>query len=83
MRLQAILPSLISLSQSGFLKGRDIADNCLLAQELIQSLDRKARGHNLVFKFDMMKAFDRVSWNFLQLLLAKFGFHSLFILFNL
>lgn len=63
-RLSSLLPKLISEEQTGFLKGRDIADNILLAQELLQSLNRRARSHNVVFKFDMAKAFDRVSWLF-------------------
>ena len=78
-RLKVVLPTIISLEQSGFVSGRDIADNILLAQELVNSIDKKARGHNVIFKLDMMKAFDRVSWDFLSRLLLQFGFHSHFV----
>ncbi len=63
------MPRLISEPQSAFLPGRDIHDNILLAQELLQHLDRKVHGHNMILKLDLMKAFDRVSWSFLLLLL--------------
>lgn len=76
-RLKPLLPQLISQEQSAFLSGRDITDNVLLAQELIQHLDRRVRGANVAFKLDMMKAFDRVSWR--HRLLIKFGFPSQFV----
>ncbi|CAI9777180.1 unnamed protein product [Fraxinus pennsylvanica] len=36
---------------------RNIGDNILLAQELIQNIDRKTRGGNMVLKLDMAKAY--------------------------
>ena len=41
-RLRAILPSIISQEQSAFCPGRDIAENVLLAQEMVASINRKA-----------------------------------------
>ena len=61
-----------------FVEGRDITDNILLAQELVHSIDKKIRGHTMILKLDMMKAFDRDSWPFLFSLLAKFGFSHRF-----
>lgn len=54
-RLKALFPGLILEEQSAFLRGRDISDSILLAQELVQHLDKKVRGHNILFKLDMMK----------------------------
>lgn len=79
--LKALLPSLILKEQSAFVQGREISDNILLAQELVGSPEKKIRGHNIIFKLDMMKAFDRVSWIFLSKLLAKLDIHSHFIAF--
>nr|XP_027060692.1 uncharacterized protein LOC113687227 [Coffea arabica] len=79
-RLKTILPGIVSAEQSAFCPGRDIAENVLLAQEMIASIDKRARGNNCIFKLDMMKAFDRVSWVFLRQLLCKFGFDYRFIL---
>lgn len=73
-RLSPLLPKLLSPKQAGFLAGRDIHDNTLLALELVNSLDTKTRGHNIIAKLDMSKAFDRVSWPLLQVVLLKFGF---------
>lgn len=79
MRLRDFLPALISEEQSAFIKGCEIADNIILVQEMLHHLDKKARGHNIFFKLDMAKAFDRVCWEFLHKVLHKFGFHHRFI----
>lgn len=76
--LRDILPRLISEEQSAFVRGRDISDNVLMAREMLSHLDRRTTGNNVMFKLDMMKAFDRVSWSFLQRLLEQFGFHARF-----
>lgn len=60
-RFKPLLPKLILDNQSAFLQGREISDSVLLAQELVQHIDKKVRGHNIMLKLDMMKAFDRVS----------------------
>lgn len=65
MRLGKVLPHVISPTQSGFIKGRLIQDNILLAQELMSYLGKRVNGSNIVLKLDVAKAFDRVSWFFL------------------
>ncbi|EOY14356.1 Uncharacterized protein TCM_033752 [Theobroma cacao] len=78
-RLAKILPSIITENQSGFVGGRLISDNILLAQELIRKLDTKSRGGNLALKLDMMKAYDRLDWSFLIKVLQHFGFNEQWI----
>ncbi|KAL0405921.1 UNVERIFIED_CONTAM: hypothetical protein Slati_3906000 [Sesamum latifolium] len=63
-KLAQTLPNLISPSQSGFVPGRLIGDNILMAQEMIQHLDLRYSKGNLVIKLDMSKAYNRVNWNF-------------------
>ncbi|WRX25707.1 Reverse transcriptase domain - like 10 [Theobroma cacao] len=75
-RLSKILPSIISKNQSGFVNGRLISDNILLAQELIGKIDAKSRGGNVVLKLDMAKAYDRLNWDFLYLMMEHFGFNA-------
>lgn len=74
VRLAGLLPKLISQNQTGFTPQRDIAHNILLAQEMVEQLDRKCRGGNMIIKLDMMKAYDRVEWKALFMVLRKFGF---------
>ncbi|XP_027072036.2 uncharacterized protein [Coffea arabica] len=78
-RLEKVLPRLISPQQSGFVKGRAISDNILLAQEMISRIGRKVRGSNVVLKLDMAKAYDRVSWMFLLSVMRKFGFGEVWL----
>nr|XP_027122188.1 uncharacterized protein LOC113739143 [Coffea arabica] len=78
-RLAAILPKVISPQQTGFVKGRNITENYLLAQELLSGIRHKSRGGNVAVKLDMAKAYDRVSWTFTVSVLRKFGFGERFI----
>lgn len=77
--LACIFPVIISENQSGFVKGRVIQDNILLAQELMHHLSKRVSGSNIAIKLDMAKAFDKVSWFFLIKVLRKIGFHEIFI----
>ncbi|XP_073122746.1 uncharacterized protein [Henckelia pumila] len=73
-RLRSVVGRLVSQSQSGFMPGRMIADNILLAHELTHSINLPARGGNVILKLDMAKAYDRVQWSFLLDVLRRFGF---------
>ncbi|KAL0406297.1 UNVERIFIED_CONTAM: hypothetical protein Slati_3943600 [Sesamum latifolium] len=53
------------LAYSGFVPGRLLSDNVLLAQELIHSLESRRPEANVIFKLDMAKAYDWISWEFL------------------
>ncbi|KAL2498245.1 Uncharacterized protein Adt_23795 [Abeliophyllum distichum] len=78
-RLSNILPQIISAPQSGFIPGRLIGDNILLAQELLHTLDTKVRWGNAILKLDMAKAYDRLDWGFLISVLEGFGFDAIWI----
>ncbi|KAL0463205.1 UNVERIFIED_CONTAM: hypothetical protein Slati_0208100 [Sesamum latifolium] len=78
-RISQALPELISPSQSGFIPGRLISNNILLAQEMIHYLDLRYKNSNLVIKLYMSKAYDRVSWAFLLIVMQKMGFPTRFL----
>eukprot|EP00253_Pinus_taeda_P008550 PITA_08550 len=72
-KLKPILPGIISEEQSGYVEGRQILDNILLAQEMIHTLhSRKETG--MLMQLDISKAYDKVSWRYLEAILEAFGF---------
>jgi hypothetical protein len=72
-RLKPLLPILISKEQSGFVEGRKIMDNIILAHEIIHTLkSRKKSG--MIIQLDFAKAYDKLSWNYMEKALEAFGF---------
>lgn len=49
-RMVDVLPRLIFREQGAVVRGREIADNVLLAQELISCMGKKNRGGNVAIK---------------------------------
>jgi hypothetical protein len=58
-----------------------ITDNVLVAFECIHAIQTgsSAREKFSAYKLDLVKAYDRVDWGFLEGVLAKMGFHSQWI----
>jgi len=72
-RLKNILSLNISSEQFGFLEGRQIHEAIGVAQEGLHSMKiQKQKG--AVIKIDLSKAYDRVSWLYLRMLLTHLGF---------
>ncbi|XP_072058188.1 uncharacterized protein [Arachis hypogaea] len=76
LRLKGFLKDIVSPTQSAFVGGRLIQDNVVIAQEVYHSLNKKGRegSQNIAIKLDMNKAYDRLEWDFLEMVLRKFGF---------
>ena len=72
-RMQPVMSSIISPFQSSFVKGRQILDGALIAAELIDTY-KKHRLQAAILKIDFHKAFDNVSWDFLNWALGEMGF---------
>ncbi|XP_048604867.1 uncharacterized protein LOC125582291 [Brassica napus] len=64
-RLKAILPLMVSKAQSAFRPGRLLAENVLLATDLVKGYNTQALSPRGMLKVDLRKAFDCVRWDFI------------------
>ncbi|KAE8811018.1 hypothetical protein D1007_12167 [Hordeum vulgare] len=74
-RLSGVISSIISPAQSAFLSSKSTQDSFLYVQNAVRSLHRKKRPA-LMFKLDIARTFDNVSWEYLIELLQRLGFPS-------
>ncbi|KAL9687275.1 hypothetical protein QQ045_031674 [Rhodiola kirilowii] len=72
-RLSSVLPQLISLNQSAFLANRSILDGIMITNDLIHSVKRDKR-KALMIKLDFCKAYDSISWDYLDQIQERMGF---------
>lgn len=77
-RMKTVLPSIIHESQKGFMKGRYIGENIRLLYDTIL-LTEKENIPGLLLMIDFEKAFDSVSWEFIEKALNFFNFPNSFI----
>ncbi|CAN1810998.1 Putative ribonuclease H protein At1g65750 [Linum perenne] len=75
-RLRQVIPHIIGEEQSAFVQGRSIVDNVLIAAETLHTMNtrRYAKFGEVAVKVDISKAFDRVEWDYLKMILQKMGF---------
>ena len=72
--LKPFLDKAISTEQYGFLKNRKILEHMGITQEILHSIKTK-KLKALVLKLDLVKAFEKVNWTFLRLVLLQIGVH--------
>ena len=77
-RMKRMLHFIISLNQSAFLPGRLITDNVIVAFEALHSMNTRFKGRKgyMALKLDMSKVYDKVEWDFLELLMRRIGFND-------
>lgn len=65
-RMKAVIATVINEAQLGFISGRKIADNIILATELVKAYQRKQISLGCITKIDLQKAYDSVEWVYLE-----------------
>ncbi|GKV32614.1 hypothetical protein SLEP1_g41208 [Rubroshorea leprosula] len=74
-RLKKVLEGIVGEQQMAFLSGRQLMDGVVIANEVIDEVKKK-RKEAFLFKIDLEKAYDKVSWRFLDFMMQKSGFSN-------
>ena len=72
-KLKTVMQDINSLNQSAFIADRNIIDGFMIANELVSDL-KKQKAAGLIFKIDFHKAFDSISWDYLNDIMGYMGF---------
>lgn len=72
-RLRKVVNFLISDTQSAFIRGRQILDGVLIANEMIDEV-QKCSKEAILFKVDFEKAYDSMDWKYLDWIMEQMGF---------
>ncbi|GAU51172.1 hypothetical protein TSUD_412070 [Trifolium subterraneum] len=75
-RLRLVIGSVVSEAQTAFVKDRQILDGILIANEVVDEA-RKSNKELLLFKVDFEKAYDSVDWGYLDTVVRKMSFPTL------
>ncbi|XP_057953116.1 uncharacterized protein LOC131147628 [Malania oleifera] len=73
-RIKPCLEDLISYAQAAFFQGRNMVKSIYLVQELIRGYSKKRMSPRCLLKIDLKKAYDSVSWAFLEDMLKNLNF---------
>lgn len=77
-RVSKVLQKVISPTQTRFLPNRNISEGILIANELVDEVKR-SNSSCVIFKANIEKAFDSVSWEYLFVMMRNMGFHDIWI----
>jgi len=73
LRTNKVLPSILSVTQTGYIPGRQVNDNSRLLEEIINEYKNTSKVAYLI-TLDAKKAFDSVDHTYLSHILGLFGF---------
>ena len=73
LRLVNILPKFVNSTQTGFIKGRYILENLITSWEAME-WSKCSHQNSAMLLLDFEKAYDRVEWRFILMMLEAFGF---------
>ena len=77
-RIKQVLPNIINNCQKGFLKGRYIGENIRLIYDIMLHTEIN-NIPGLLMSIDYQKAFDTISWHFIEQAMEFFNFGEIFI----
>ena len=78
-RLALCLGDIIDQAQGAFVKGRLMSDNIFLVQELLKRYNVTRETRRCFLNIDLAKAYDSVSWEFVEFALVHLGMPRQFI----
>ena len=78
-RLKATLPAAIEMNQCAFVEGRLLLENVILATEIVKDYHKPSITSRSAMKMDISKAFDTVSWSFIENTLRAMDYPDLFV----
>ena len=73
LRLVNSLPKFVNSTQNGFIKGRYILENLITSWEAME-WSKCSHQNSAMLLLDFEKAYDRVEWRFILMMLEAFGF---------
>ena len=73
-----VLPKLINPMQTGFMKGRNIAQNIHTLTSIIDYCN-KAKTPAVIMSIDFEKAFDTIEWDAIKKILKRLNFGKYFV----
>lgn len=71
--MQYLIPNLVSQEQGDFVLGKETMEGAIVSHEALHSINTSSLS-NFIIKLDMMKAYDKICWEFLFKVLHKFRF---------
>lgn len=70
-RLKSCIPKLVSPYQTGFVPGRNIHENIIVAKEMVHTMHKmKGKRGYFAIKVDLSKAYDKLGWEFIGKVLS-------------
>lgn len=72
-----LLKKIISENRNAHIPGRFIAENTLLAHELLRNFNQTGK-KNTCIKIDLHKAFNKINRNFIIFMMRQLGFNEIF-----
>lgn len=77
--LKMVIRLLVRCNQMAFIEGRSIVDNILVCHEVVRGFKRSNHSPTVIMKIDLKKAYDSVSWEFIEKTIEKMNFPHQFI----